>query len=143
MSDATPFQKEAWTEYSLGVIILLLRIFARAKAVGVRKWEGDDYFAILALVFWTVSRLRPTIAAVRHTYGMGLVAALHARADRYVSFQPLPHGLNLPNGVLPQVSMGRTLGYQTLNERLSQMQSKQNWCLAPSVSLSDGAATRP
>lgn len=51
---ATPFQTEAWTEYGLGVLVILLRIFARWKIVGF-NWQGDDYFAILCLIFWTVS----------------------------------------------------------------------------------------
>lgn len=55
MAQATPFQKEAWSEYALGVCIILVRIFARIKVVGFKNWQGDDYFAILALVFWTVS----------------------------------------------------------------------------------------
>ncbi|KAK1723330.1 uncharacterized protein BDZ83DRAFT_580984 [Colletotrichum acutatum] len=50
---ATPFQTEAWTEYGLGVLIILLRIFARWKIVGF-NWQGDDYFAILCLIFWTL-----------------------------------------------------------------------------------------
>ncbi|KAL3478165.1 hypothetical protein BJX99DRAFT_256716 [Aspergillus californicus] len=53
MPGATPFQKEAWTEYSLGVVILLVRLFARYKAVGIKNWQGDDWFTIIALVFWT------------------------------------------------------------------------------------------
>lgn len=53
----TPFQAEAWTEYGLGVLILSLRYFARWKLVGFRNWQGDDYFALLALVFWTVGSL--------------------------------------------------------------------------------------
>ena len=48
MGQATPFQKEAWTPS--WVVILLLRIFARAKVVGVRNWQGDDYFAIVSLL---------------------------------------------------------------------------------------------
>jgi hypothetical protein len=51
---ATPFQTEAWTEYGIGVLILLLRYYARWKVVGFRGWQGDDWFAVLALVFWTV-----------------------------------------------------------------------------------------
>lgn len=51
---ATPFQTEAWVEYGIGTLILLLRYFARWKAVGFKGWQGDDYFAVLALVFWTV-----------------------------------------------------------------------------------------
>ncbi|KAK4108571.1 hypothetical protein N656DRAFT_761243 [Canariomyces notabilis] len=50
---ATPFQTEAWTEYGIGVLILLLRYYARWKVVGFRGWQGDDWFAVLALVFWT------------------------------------------------------------------------------------------
>lgn len=51
---ATPFQAEAWTEYGIGVLILFLRYFARWKAVGFKGWQGDDYFALLVLVFWTL-----------------------------------------------------------------------------------------
>lgn len=51
----TPFQTEAWTEYGLGTVVLLLRYFARWKTVGFKNWQGDDLFAVLALVFWTVS----------------------------------------------------------------------------------------
>lgn len=50
----TPFQTEAWTEYGLGVVIIFPRIFARWRVVGFSKWQGDDYFALVALVFWTV-----------------------------------------------------------------------------------------
>ncbi|KAE8314035.1 hypothetical protein BDV41DRAFT_534884 [Aspergillus transmontanensis] len=53
MGHSTPFQKEAWTEYGIGVIILLLRIFARFRVVGVKNWQGDDYFVFVVLAFWT------------------------------------------------------------------------------------------
>ncbi|KAL5355495.1 hypothetical protein BJX96DRAFT_64527 [Aspergillus floccosus] len=53
MGTATPFQKEAWTEYGIGTAVIFLRILARAKVVGVKNWQGDDYFAIIALLFWT------------------------------------------------------------------------------------------
>lgn len=52
----TPFQAEAWTEYGIGVIILLLRLYARWKVVGF-KWQGDDWFTVAALVFWTVYKI--------------------------------------------------------------------------------------
>lgn len=52
---ATPFQVEGWVEWSLGVAILLLRLYARWKAVGFKGWKGDDYFSMIALVLWTVS----------------------------------------------------------------------------------------
>ncbi|KAF4998551.1 hypothetical protein FGRMN_3078 [Fusarium graminum] len=50
---ATPFQTEAWTEYGLGAIVLFLRYFARWKTVGFKGYQGDDYFALAAMVFWT------------------------------------------------------------------------------------------
>lgn len=61
MVQATPFQKEAWTEYALGMCILFVRIFARIKVVGFKNWQGDDYFALLAVVFFTVSFLPPSV----------------------------------------------------------------------------------
>lgn len=50
---ATPFQTEAWTEYGIGSLVLLLRFFARWKTVGLKNWQGDDFFAMLSLIFWT------------------------------------------------------------------------------------------
>jgi hypothetical protein len=48
----TPFQTEAWTEYAVGMAILLARIAARCWQIGF-KWDGDDYFAVLAVFFFT------------------------------------------------------------------------------------------
>ncbi|KAJ0159521.1 hypothetical protein CTA2_9541 [Colletotrichum tanaceti] len=48
----TPFQVEAWTEYAVGMLVLLIRIVYRASIVGT-DWEGDDYFAVIAVLFWT------------------------------------------------------------------------------------------
>lgn len=55
---STQFQTEAWTEYGIGLVILFLRYFARWKVVSFKGWEGDDYFAVLTLVFWTVGTTR-------------------------------------------------------------------------------------
>lgn len=51
---ATPFQTEAWIEYGLGTLILFLRFFARLRAVGIKGWQGDDWFAVVVLIFWTL-----------------------------------------------------------------------------------------
>lgn len=48
----TPFQIEAWTEYAVGLFILVARIGMRCKHLGF-KWEGDDYFTIPVLLFYT------------------------------------------------------------------------------------------
>ncbi|KAG5953580.1 hypothetical protein E4U53_004679 [Claviceps sorghi] len=49
---ATPFKVEAWTEYAIGMLILLSRIAYRTSLVG-RDWHGDDYFAVAAVLFLT------------------------------------------------------------------------------------------
>ncbi|KAL7945277.1 hypothetical protein V8C42DRAFT_322680 [Trichoderma barbatum] len=49
---ATPFQVEAWTEYAIGTVVILARIACRCSIVGL-NWDGDDYFAVIALFFWT------------------------------------------------------------------------------------------
>ncbi|KAF2647998.1 hypothetical protein K491DRAFT_264890 [Lophiostoma macrostomum CBS 122681] len=47
-----PFTTEAWSEYAVGMAILLTRIGARCTQVG-RRWDGDDYFAVLAVIFFS------------------------------------------------------------------------------------------
>lgn len=49
----TPFQTEAWSEYAIGMCVLLARITARCTAIGL-NWDGDDYFSLLSVFFWTV-----------------------------------------------------------------------------------------
>ncbi|KAF3490571.1 uncharacterized protein GIQ15_00088 [Arthroderma uncinatum] len=51
-SKSTPFKNEAWTEYGIGVAVILLRIAARLKIVRW-NWHGDDYFIILVLLLWS------------------------------------------------------------------------------------------
>lgn len=48
----TPFQTEAWTEYAIGMVILLARVSGRTWQLGF-KWQGDDYFAALSILFFT------------------------------------------------------------------------------------------
>lgn len=47
------FATEAWIEYAVGVFVLLCRVVCRVRVVGL-EWDGDDYFTISALFFWTV-----------------------------------------------------------------------------------------
>ncbi|KAG8418350.1 hypothetical protein J3458_005771 [Metarhizium acridum] len=48
----SPYATEAWTEYALGICVLLARILCHTSVVGM-KWDGDDYFALLAIILWT------------------------------------------------------------------------------------------
>ncbi|KAF4207618.1 hypothetical protein CNMCM8927_002695 [Aspergillus lentulus] len=77
MPQATPFQKEAWTEYGIGVLIILGRIFARWKVVGVKNWQGDDYFAIIAMLFWTAELTMLELIG-QHGANIGLTDAQRA-----------------------------------------------------------------
>lgn len=93
MATATPFQKEAWTEYGIGVIVLLLRLFARMKVVGIRNWQGDDYFSIIALIFWTVcTRVSNKGGEWGTNWGTDSLGRTdHARTHRPVRDQYRPH----------------------------------------------------
>jgi hypothetical protein len=54
MTTKSPFIAEAWIEFSIGISIVILRLFARWKLVGFKGWRGDDYMSIVAALFWTV-----------------------------------------------------------------------------------------
>ncbi|EEH17162.2 hypothetical protein PABG_07249 [Paracoccidioides brasiliensis Pb03] len=47
----TPFKVEAWSECAVAVLIISVRIYYRCWRVR-RNWDGDDYFAVLAIIFW-------------------------------------------------------------------------------------------
>lgn len=44
------FTVELWTLYSIGVAITILRTYARAKVVGLRHLQADDYLVWVAVV---------------------------------------------------------------------------------------------
>jgi hypothetical protein len=45
---------EVWALYGLGMIILLLRFAVRIRTVGIRGFQGDDFFALLVIAFYTM-----------------------------------------------------------------------------------------
>ncbi|KAG6013633.1 hypothetical protein E4U54_006518 [Claviceps lovelessii] len=51
-----PFARESWIEFGLGLLIIVCRITCRCRQVGW-KWDGDDFFAVLAAVFFTAQVL--------------------------------------------------------------------------------------
>ncbi len=53
MADA--FTTEAFTLLGVGVTVVALRTYARITAVGIRKFQADDYL----MLFATVSFLAP------------------------------------------------------------------------------------
>lgn len=48
------FLPEVWALYGVGVAVLLLRFATRIKTVGFKGFQGDDYFSILTLAFFTM-----------------------------------------------------------------------------------------
>jgi hypothetical protein len=55
MAGDSPFIVETIAEFTMGIFITALRLFTRWKLVGFKKWGGDEYFSIVALLFWVVS----------------------------------------------------------------------------------------
>lgn len=45
-----PVFVEQWTEYSIGVIVFLLRIYARLATVGWRQFKKDDILILISIV---------------------------------------------------------------------------------------------
>lgn len=48
-----PYTTEAWIEYAISLLIILIRIGYRCSVVGW-DWAGDDYIAAFAVPLWTV-----------------------------------------------------------------------------------------
>jgi hypothetical protein len=61
MIETSPFITEGAIEFGIAILAVIVRLFSRWKLVGFRKWGGDDYFCILAVVLLTVS-LNPSAA---------------------------------------------------------------------------------
>ncbi|KAL3485055.1 hypothetical protein BJX62DRAFT_243313 [Aspergillus germanicus] len=54
MAGESPFIVEAIAEFTIGGFITLLRLFSRWRLVGLKGWGGDEYFSILAVLFWII-----------------------------------------------------------------------------------------
>ena len=48
------FLEEAWSLYGIGITVLFLRFAIRLRTVGVWGFRGDDAFAFLLIVFFTL-----------------------------------------------------------------------------------------
>lgn len=49
-SDPTSTLNEVFILMGIGLLVILLRLYARWEAVGFSRWEADDYLMILAMV---------------------------------------------------------------------------------------------
>lgn len=50
MADPTSALNEVFILLGIGLVIILLRLYARWEAVGFNRWEADDCLMILAMV---------------------------------------------------------------------------------------------
>ncbi|THC90141.1 hypothetical protein EYZ11_010408 [Aspergillus tanneri] len=60
------FLPEQWAEYGVSVAIIFLRLGVRIRMVGVRGFQGDDFFAFLALALLTMDAV-----TVHFSYKLG------------------------------------------------------------------------
>ncbi|KAK2846330.1 hypothetical protein FQN49_005835 [Arthroderma sp. PD_2] len=53
-SYANGFQKETWTLYGFGILVLILRTIARIRRLGLRSLQYDDYLMVTGGVWYTL-----------------------------------------------------------------------------------------
>ncbi|KAE8382343.1 hypothetical protein BDV26DRAFT_16682 [Aspergillus bertholletiae] len=65
--DDKSFLPEQWTEFGLGVLIIFVRMGVRLRTVGARGFQGDDYFAFLAIGLLTMDGITVHLSYVLGT----------------------------------------------------------------------------
>ncbi|KAL0940493.1 uncharacterized protein CTRU02_203256 [Colletotrichum truncatum] len=52
---ATRLQRESWSLYTVGILIISLRLYGQARRLGgLRNYQADDYLQLVAVGFYTV-----------------------------------------------------------------------------------------
>ncbi|KLJ06465.1 hypothetical protein EMPG_10141 [Blastomyces silverae] len=77
------FNVELWTQYGFGVLITVLRTYARVKAVGFRDLRADDYLIWFAILLYS-TQFTLAFFAVNHGQGLannGMTDAARAALD--------------------------------------------------------------
>lgn len=65
--DITSFASEAFTLLSVGIMVIILRTYARIRQVGIRNFEADDYLMLLAIIPYSIeTALAYTVSAKYH-----------------------------------------------------------------------------
>ncbi|KAH8790330.1 hypothetical protein F5882DRAFT_401308 [Hyaloscypha sp. PMI_1271] len=73
------FNTELWTFYAFGVLITIVRAYARVKAVGIRDLRADDFIVWLAILLYTA---QSTLAYFAVNHGQGLANNAMTDAER-------------------------------------------------------------
>ncbi|KAL2818537.1 hypothetical protein BJX63DRAFT_429038 [Aspergillus granulosus] len=71
MAGESPFIVEAIAEFTLGGFITLLRLFSRWRLVGLKGWGGDEYFSILAVLFWIIEIVAVILVGRKYSSNTG------------------------------------------------------------------------
>ncbi|KXH69038.1 hypothetical protein CSAL01_07480 [Colletotrichum salicis] len=79
---------EMWVEYAIGILVLFLRIFTRCKKVVGLKWQGDDYLAVAAIIFFSLEVMMCQIIVEKGSItGMTDEIALSLTPEQYKSHE--------------------------------------------------------
>ncbi|KAB8234383.1 uncharacterized protein BDW43DRAFT_274032 [Aspergillus alliaceus] len=70
------FLPEQWAEFGFGVLIIFVRMGVRIRTVGLRGFQGDDYFAFLAIALLTMDGVTVHLSYVLGT-NLEIPHALH------------------------------------------------------------------
>ncbi|KAJ0423084.1 hypothetical protein BJY00DRAFT_310681 [Aspergillus carlsbadensis] len=81
MAGDSPFIVEAIAEFTVGIFITALRLFTRWKLVGIKKWGGDEYFSIVALLFWVIEIVPVILVGREYGSNTGWTDKERARFD--------------------------------------------------------------
>ncbi|RDW72818.1 hypothetical protein BP6252_06725 [Coleophoma cylindrospora] len=73
------FNMELWTLYAFGVLVTILRTWARVKAVGIRDLRADDFIVWFAILLYTV---QSTLAYFAVNHGQSLANNSMTDAER-------------------------------------------------------------
>ncbi|KIL90013.1 hypothetical protein FAVG1_06751 [Fusarium avenaceum] len=73
------FLIEVWALYVVGTCIILTRFAVRFKTVGLRGLQGDDFFSVLVLLFYTVDAF--TVHLIYHL-GTNIEAGVAAQSHQ-------------------------------------------------------------
>ncbi|CAJ2506143.1 Uu.00g002730.m01.CDS01 [Anthostomella pinea] len=67
---ARSFTIQLWTQYAVGVLVTILRTYARVKAVGIINIHGDDVLIWVAVLFYSARTvLGHSVGDIAHGLG--------------------------------------------------------------------------
>lgn len=87
--DEPAFLHEVWALLGFAVLVTAIRLGVRVRLVGFRGLKGDDFFALLGLLGYTLDAMAVTVAYLNGTtadYPRAVLAAFDGQDEANVSF---------------------------------------------------------